>query len=196
MKRIMTCMAAMLLMAVMGGVASYGQTDKELAKQQKAILKEVKKSAKMKAKEDKKDGWKAAKGSEPLEVQYRNYFLRKRNAGQKDYVVGEQEATQSTYSSARSIALTRARVEVASLIEEKLLREQKEKRGDVQTSRTDVGGMSRNEQKTKTLVDQTLHRCEIVLEMYREYADRVEFHIGISYDMSIAYDAVDNISDK
>ena len=69
MKRIMTCMAAMLLMAVMGSIASYGQTEKELAKQQKVIMKEVTKNAKRLAKEYKKEGWKAAKGSEPLEVQ-------------------------------------------------------------------------------------------------------------------------------
>ena len=187
MKRIMTCMAAMLLMAVMGSIASYGQTEKELAKQQKVIMKEVTKNAKRLAKEYKKEGWKAAKGSEPLEVQLRNYFLRKRNVGGKDYVVGESEATQVTYSAARNIALTRARNEAASTIEERLTSEQKEKRNDVQESRTDVAGVSRNDSRMKTLVDQTLNRGEIVLEMYKETTDRVEFHIGVSYEMPKTY---------
>lgn len=166
------------------------QDDKLMLKQQKAVLKQAMKDAKKQAKELKKDGWKVAVGGSPIESQLTDFYMKERGGkiGLTKYIVGQSEAVSGSYAAARQIAIARARQEIASTINTKVAGILESTMTNVQTSAVDVATVQKDVSTAKQLVDQSLDKTEIIIEIYREVNNNTQFQIGVAYSDSMAKD--------
>ena len=92
-----------IMVGMMYCTAANAQDDKQMLKEQKAIQKQATKDAKTQAKALKKDGWKVAVGSKPMEAQLTDLFMKERGgkAGLPQHIVGRSEAVSGSYAAAR-----------------------------------------------------------------------------------------------
>ncbi len=175
------------LVAIMVGMmyctAANAQDDKQMLKEQKAIQKQATKDAKTQAKALKKDGWKVAVGSKPMEAQLTDLFMKERGgkAGLPQHIVGRSEAVSGSYAAARQIAISRARAEVAATINTKVAGIIESTMTNVQTSSVDVATVQKDVSTAKQLIDQSLDKADIVFEIYREVNNNTQFQIGVAF---------------
>ena len=159
------------------------QDDKQMLKEQNAIMKQATKDAKKQAKELKKDGWKVAVGATPMEKQLEELFVKERGgkAGLPQYIIGRSEAVSGSYAAARKIAVARAREEVAGTINTKVAGILESTLTNVQTSSVDVATVQKDVSTAKQLIDQTLDKADVIFEVYREVNNNTQFQIGVAF---------------
>ena len=180
------------LVAIMVGMmycsAVNAQEDPLTLKEQQAILKQAAKDAKKQAKELKKEGWKVAVGSAPMETQLAELLVKERGgvAGLPKYIVGRSEALSGSQGGARTIALSRARNEIAGIINTKVAGILESTMINVQTSSTDVATNMTDKSTTKQLIDQSLDKTQIVVQIYREVNNNTQYQIGMAFEDSQA----------
>ena len=191
------------VMALMGSVALNAQNEgdmtmsqlkqvvkerKELAKMsKKAIESKVLKDAKKQAKTLKKEGWKIAVGSSPMETQLADLLVKERGgAGLPKYIIGRSEALSGSQAAARTIAIARAREEISGIINTKVAGILESTMVNVQTSSTDVATNMTDKSTTKQLIDQSLDNTKIVLQLYREVNNNTQYQIGMAFEDSQA----------
>ena len=181
---IVTMMLSMMCCTIVNA-----QNLKQLEKNKKVLIKQVKKEAKKQAKTLKKDGWKVAVGAAPIRTQLQELFLRERggsSVGMKQYIVGKSEAMSSSYAEARKLAIARAKEELASSLRTEVSALMSSSTINVQGNALDVQTDQRDESKAKQLIDQSLEETEVVMELYREVNNNTQFQIGVSYENSMA----------
>lgn len=195
-------MGALLLVSAM---SLYAQDTAELsdselrdaAKARKEVVRQTKKEieskclkdAKKQAKTLKKAGWKPAIGTAPLEKQLSDYLMRhyEKSSGYPTYITAQSNSVSGAYSTARKAAELRARTAIASSMRAEVceLAEDAHKNNEIDANdvETITGFMS----TSKQLVQQTMGRTDVVLDIYRELEDgRTEAWVGVSYDGSRA----------
>jgi len=179
---------AIVLLGILGSTNISAQNLKQLEKDRKVLMKQVKKEAKKQARVLKKDGWKVAVGGAPMRTQLQELFLRERggSVGLKQYVVGKSEAMSGSYAEARKLAIARAKEELASSLKTKVAALMSSSTINVQGNALDVQTDQRDESKAKQLIDQSLEETEVVMELYREVNNNTQFQIGVSYENSMA----------
>lgn len=172
-----------IMVGMMYCTAANAQDDKQMLKEQKAIQKQATKDAKTQAKALKKDGWKVAVGSKPMEAQLTDLFMKERGgkAGLPQHIVGRSEAVSGSYAAARQIAISRARAEVAATINTKVAGIIESTMTNVQTSSVDVATVQKDVSTAKQLIDQSLDKADIVFEIYREVNNNTQFQIGVAF---------------
>ena len=177
-----------IMFGVMYCTTVSAQDNKQLMKEQKAIMKQATKDAKKQVKELKKDGWKVAVGAKPMESQLTDLFVMERGgkAGLPQYIVGRSEALSGSYAAARQIAVSRDRAEVASTINTKVAGILESTLTNVQTSSVDVATVQKDVSTAKQLVDQTLDKADIIFEIYREVNNNTQFQVGVAFHDSKA----------
>jgi len=175
------------LVAIMIGMmycsAANAQEDPQTIKEQKAIMKQATKDAKKQAKDLKKEGWKVAVGSAPMETQLAELLVMERGgqAGLPQYIIGRSEALSGSQAGARTIAISRARNEIAGIINTKVAGILESTMINVQTSSTDVATNMTDKSTTKQLIDQSLDKTQIVVQMYREVNNNTQYQIGMAF---------------
>ena len=171
------------------------QTLKEIQKQQAAIMKEVKKQAKEQAKVYKKAGYIASVGAVPMEKQIETYLLRKRSKelGQKEYVCGQSEATSVSQADARELATTRAKVEIAQSINQKVSNQRKELAKTSQTG-NGISGDIKDQREINSVSDKDLDRSEIIIDLYRPVENGTQYLSGVAYEWSRAREILNSMN--
>lgn len=186
------------MMAVFG--QSYAQTPltkeqkkarKELAKTSKKELDaKAGKAARKEAKALKKEGWKVAPGSLPLEKQLdKSYLMQYQydNDGFPAYIMAEAMSTGGNYDAAKMQALELAKqnlagqiqTEITSLIENTVANEQMD-HGDAES-------ITRSVMASKNLISQSIGRVIPVVEAYRVVnGNNREVLIRIAYSQEMA----------
>lgn len=163
------------------------QMDPQAVKEQNAILKQAAKEAKKQAKALKKEGWKIAVGSSPMETQLADLLVKERGgAGLPKYIIGRSEALSGSQAAARTIAIARAREEISGIINTKVAGILESTMVNVQTSSTDVATNMTDKSTTKQLIDQSLDNTKIVLQLYREVNNNTQYQIGMAFEDSQA----------
>ena len=157
-------------------------------KEQKAIMKQATKDAKKQAKALKKEGWKVAAGSAPMETQLAELLVKERGgqSGLPQYIIGRQEALSGSQGAARTIAISRARNEIAGIINTKVAGILESTMVNVQTSSVDVATNMTDKSTTKQLIDQSLDNTKIILQIYREVNNNTQYQIGMAFEDSMA----------
>lgn len=155
----------------------------------KEICKRAIKEAKRQAKALKKDGWKAAPGSISLEKQLSNLLLRQyeMNGRFPAYIIGKSSATSGSYAVSRKMAITRARVEIATNIEAEVVALTEITDSNVELTREEVQTIAKMIDTSKQLVQQSIGRTDVIFEAYREVDSKTtEVQVGITYDGQMA----------
>lgn len=163
--------------------------DKELAVVMKQSKKQLKKrstkTARSEAKQLKKDGWKTAPGSIPMDKQLDNsYALQQQHNGSFEprYLMGQANSIARTFDAARLQAVELAKLELAGLIETTICSETENAVINKQLSAEEAVSIVEMVQKTKSQVMQRLGKVIMVMELYRDVANGKEVLIRIAYD--------------
>ena len=151
-------------------------------------MKQATKDAKKQAKALKKEGWKVAAGSAPMETQLAELLVKERGgqSGLPQYIIGRQEALSGSQGAARTIAISRARNEIAGIINTKVAGILESTMVNVQTSSVDVATNMTDKSTTKQLIDQSLDNTKIILQIYREVNNNTQYQIGMAFEDSMA----------
>jgi len=177
-----------IMVGMMYSTAVNAQEDAQTLKEQKAIMKQATKDAKKQAKALKKEGWKVAAGSSPMETQLAELLVKERGgqSGLPQYIIGRQEALSGSQGAARTIAISRARNEIAGIINTKVAGILESTMVNVQTSSVDVATNMTDKSTTKQLIDQSLDNTKIILQIYREVNNNTQYQIGMAFEDSMA----------
>lgn len=173
---------------------------KQAIKEREAIVKQTAKSieakcvkeAKAQAKVLTKEGWKPAVGAVSIEKQLNDLLLKQyeMDGNFPKYIIGKSSAVSGSYATARKSAETRARAEIASNIAAEVASLAEDANNNSEMSAKDVETLTKYVETTKQLVQQSLGRTQILLEIYREKEDKTEMQIAICSDGSRSKDAV------
>ena len=190
----------MFFLTLMCGVTVYGQDSAEMsdaqlrqaAKARREVMKQTRKAieskclkdAKKQAKALKKDGWRPAIGTAPMERQLSDYLMRQyeQSGAYPRYITAQGSAISGAYSTARKAAEMRARTGIAATMHAELseLAEDAHSNGELTTA--DVETITKFMSTGKQLVNQSMGRTEVMLDIYRERDGVVEAWVGVSYD--------------
>lgn len=188
------------VMALMGSVALNAQNEgdmtmsqlkqvvkerKELAKMsKKAIESKVLKDAKKQAKTLKKEGWKPAVGTLPIEKQLTDFYLRRAepSIGLPKYLLSQNQSTSTSYTTARKAAEMRARVGLGTMMGAEVSELAEDSGNDVGMGPGDQEAVRKFVDESKQLMQQSIGRTEVIIDMYREINGRTDVWVGLSYD--------------
>lgn len=173
-----------------------GQSQEQLIKERKKAAKlaektinaKVLKDARKQAKELKKEGWKAAPGSLPLEKQLSNLLLMQyeMSGNFPKYIIGKSAATGGSYGVARRQASTRARLEIATNMNAEIAALTENTDANTELSKGEAETVAKMVDASKQLVQQSIGKTDVVFEAYREVAGNTEVQIGLAYDGKLA----------
>lgn len=163
----------------------------------------VKKAVKAGAKQMKKDGWAAAPGSMPLEMQLTDVYSRKyeMDGSFPKYIVGNVTATGKVMSVVRKQAMSMAQVEIADQIETEVAELIENSAINKNLNNDEIQTMQKMVAASKNKVVQKLGRTQVLLEAYRELKDgKIECQMTVLYDAKQAtkalFDSLDAESDE
>ncbi|MBQ1816264.1 MAG: hypothetical protein II122_01860, partial [Bacteroidaceae bacterium] len=163
----------------------YAQNEVDITTNQeydkKDILERSLKDAKKHAKLLRKDGWKPAAGTLPIENQLNNLYLRT-NAGMSKYIIGFGEGKSASYTTARKAAVMRARVEIGEKMGAEVAGLAEDAGDDVGLNDTDKENIRQFTDASKQLMSRSIGLTEVVLDIYRETDGKTEVQIQLSYD--------------
>lgn len=154
--------------------------------------------AKKQAKELKKDGWKAAPGSLPLEKQLAELLFRQyaMNGNFPKYIIGKSSARAGSYGVARRQATARARVEIATAMGAEIAALTEITDANTELSAGEVATVAKMVDTSKQLVQQSIGKTDIIFEAYREVNGNTEVQIGLSYDGNLAKQTILGLFEK
>lgn len=152
-------------------------TEKDL---QNRLLKRAKKDAKALA----RDGWKPTPGSADLAQQISEFRLKQYQLSGlfPKYIVGRGTAVAATLGMARKQALARARLDIASAMEIEVAALTESTESNTELTGGEAETIAKTVETSKSIVQQSLGRTEVVLELYRELDRKVEVQVAVSYD--------------
>ncbi len=190
----------LLVMALMGGVALNAQNEgdmtvnqlkqvvkerKELAKMsKKQIESKVLKDAKKQAKVLKKEGWKPSVGTLPLDKQLTEFYLRRAepSVGLPKYLLSQNQSSSTSYTTARKAAEMRARVGLGTMMGAEVAELAEDSGNDVGLGQNDREAVRKFVDESKQVMQQSIGRTEVILDMYREVNGQTDVWVGLSYD--------------
>lgn len=159
---------------------------KEIVKQtKKQIESKCLKDAKKQAKTLKKAGWKPAIGTAPIEKQLTDYLMRhyEQAGGYPAYITAQSNSVSGAYSTARKAAEMRARTAIAATMRAEVCELAEDAHKNNEINAQDVETITEFMSTSKQLVQQTMGRTDVVIDIYRELNDgRTEAWVGVSYD--------------
>ena len=193
MKKILICAIALFCLTT----STTAQTAKEVQKQRKEIYKMSKEELNQKAtkdarkaKEYKKEGWKAAPGALPLEKQLDRLYLMRMEVDADmypKYLTGEAMSIAESYDAAKIQAMELARLNLAGQLQSEVTALVENSVGNQQMSREEAASITQTIMESKALFSQNLGRVVPVLECYREKDNKnKEVRVVISYNTEMA----------
>ena len=179
----------------------YGQTQKEIAKERKAIAKlskselnaKASKDARKQAKQYTREGWIVAPGHLPLEKQLdKSYNMRyeyDENAFPK-YIWGEAMSIGENYDAAKMQAMELAKMNLAGQIQTEVVAIVENSIGNQQLSQEQAASITQSIMAGKNLISQNIGRVIPVIECYRNTATKnKEVRVIIAYNSKMAMEA-------
>ena len=163
--------------------------DKELEAIMKHSKKQLKKkstkTARQESKQLKKEGWKNAPGTLPLDKQLDNSYAMQQeynNNFESKYLMGHASSVARTYDAARMQAMELAKMELASLIETTISSETENAITNKQLSTEEAISIVEMVQRSKSQFTQKLGRVITVMEIYRDTKTGKEVMVRVAYD--------------
>ena len=166
---------------------------RELAKQtRKQVEANVWKDARKQAKKLSKEGWQPYPGSPTLETQQSDLLMRRYEleGNFPRYVLGAGTASAKSSGVARKQAVARARVDLATNIGSEVAALIEESVSSNEYSSAEQETFAKIQESSKTLVQQSIGRTDVVYEIMREKAGSYEVSVYISCDGSAAKSAI------
>ena len=152
------------------------------------------------AKQLKKEGWKNAPGTLPLDKQLDNSYAMQQehtNNFESKYLMGHASSVARTYDVARMQAMELAKMELASMIETTISSETENAITNKQLSTEEAISIVEMVQRTKSQFTQKLGRIIVVMELYRDTKTGKEVMVRVAYDMNKSKkEAIEAIRDK
>lgn len=161
------------------------ELDGVMKQSKKSLKKRSTKTARQEAKQFKKEGWKTAPGTLPMEKQLdKSYAIQQQYNGNFEsiYLMGQAISVARTYDAARMQAMELAKMELAGLIESTISTETENAITNKQLSTEEALSIVEMVQRTKTQVMQQLGKVIMVMELYRDTDLGKEVLIRIAYD--------------
>jgi hypothetical protein len=166
----------------------------------KQLKKKSTKTARQEAKQLKKEGWKNAPGTLPLDKQLDNSYAMQQeytNNFESKYLMGHASSVARTYDAARMQAMELAKMELASMIETTISSETENAITNKQLSTEEAISIVEMVQRTKSQFTQKLGRIIVVMELYRDTKTGKEVMVRVAYDMNKSKkEAIEAIRDK
>lgn len=196
---------AMLMAALMVCSISYGQTTNQTLKERKAMAKlskaeldqKASKTARKEAKTLKKEGWKVAPGTLPLEKQLDKAYSMSNEYeenGLPKYIIGEAMSPGATYDAARMQAIELAKTQLAGLIQTEITALTESTLGNDQMTQEQATSIANTVQASKNLIVQRLGRTIPVMECYRVLPNKtVEVRFRLAYNAKMALEQTKEI---
>ena len=172
---------------------------KELAKlTEKQFKGQMLKEGKKQAKELKREGWKAAPGTLPIENQFSEYFIQRNELDGRfpKYIMGIGTAKAATYGMARKQAVARARLDIAASLQAEVASLNETSDGNTELSNGEVETMAKMMETSQTLVQQSIGRTNVVYEIFREVDGKTEVRVAVSYDGNAAKETLMKLFDE
>ncbi len=171
------------------------KTRQETMKLNKKLQNEkVSKASKQRAKEDKKDGWKAS-GGLTLEQQYERATVYM-NSFEDDgvtpiWVFGEGQSIGAVYDGAKRAALTMARTNIIGSIEADITEIADNSVSNNQLSSEDAVTLAKTVTASKSMMSKRLGQTVVAIERYRKLRNgKYEVYVQIFYNMNTAREIV------
>ena len=156
-----------------------------MAQSKKRLKKRSTKTAKQEAKQLKKEGWRTAPGTIPMEKQLdKSYAIQQQYNGdfESAYLMGQAISIGRTYDAARMQAMELAKLELASLIESTITIDTENAITNKQLAAEEALSIVEMVQKSKSQVLKRLGKVIVVLELYRDTNQGKEVLVRIAYD--------------
>mgnify|MGYP001161765841 FL=1 len=172
---------------------------REQAKMAKNLIEQkVLKDAKKQAKQLKKEGWQPAPGTLPLEKQLTDVYTRMYTYEGRfpKYFIGRSSGRSTSAGMARKQALTRARVDVASQMKLEVAALTEETDMNTELSAGEVETVAKMVDTSQTMIQQSLGRTEVVLDIMRTTGGKTESQVAVSYDGNLAKETLLSIFEK
>lgn len=204
MKKILTIMAAALVMCSL----ATAQTTKETIKARKAearqskteLNQKVSKYAKKEAKKLAKEGWLVSPGGLPLEKQLDKSYMMQyeyEESGLPKYIFGQATSVGSVYDAAKMQATNNAKIELAGYIESEITALTESTLGNAQITPEQAASINKAVQSSKSLIANKLGRVIPITECYRKVnKNSVEVQVRIGYNTKLAMEAAKEIVKK
>ena len=172
---------------------------RQQAKMAKNLIEQkVLKDANKQAKQLKKEGWQPAPGTLPLEKQLNEVYTRMYMYEGRfpKYFIGRSSGRSTSAGMARKQALTRARVDVASQMKLEIAALTEETDMNTELSAGEVETVAKMVDTSQTMIQQSLGRTEVVLDIVRTLGDKIESQVAVSYDGNLAKETLLSIFEK
>lgn len=162
------------------------------------IEQKVLKDANKQAKQLKKEGWRPAPGTLPLEKQLNEVYTRMYMYEGRfpKYFIGRSSGRSTSAGMARKQALTRARVDVASQMKLEIAALTEETDMNTELSAGEVETVAKMVDTSQTMIQQSLGRTEVVLDIVRTLDGKIESQVAVSYDGNLAKETLLSIFEK
>lgn len=156
------------------------------------------KDANKQAKQLKKEGWRPAPGTLPLEKQLNEVYTRMYMYEGRfpKYFIGRSSGRSTSAGMARKQALTRARVDVASQMKLEIAALTEETDMNTELSAGEVETVAKMVDTSQTMIQQSLGRTEVVLDIVRTLDGKTESQVAVSYDGNLAKETLLSIFEK
>lgn len=159
--------------------------DEVMKLSKKQLKKRSTKTARQEAKQFKKEGWRTAPGTIPMEKQLdKSFAIQQQHNGNFEsiYLMGQAISVARTYDAARMQAMELAKLELAGLLESTISTETENAITNKQLSEEEAVSIVEMVQKTKSQVIQRLGKVIMVMELYRDTDSGKEVLVRIAYN--------------
>ncbi len=190
-----------LVLAMAVPCTTLAQTQKELNKERKEVVKQSKKelnakvsrSTKKEAKRLQKEGWQVAPGALPLEKQLEKAYTMQYEydeSGYPLYIMAEAMSIGENYDGAKAQALELAKENLAGQIHTEVTALVESTVANKQLAAEDAATIVETVKASKNLISQSLGRVFPVVEVYRTKANKnKEVLVRLAYNEKMAREA-------
>lgn len=190
-----------LVLAMAVPCTTLAQTQKELNKERKEVVKQSKKelnakvsrSTKKEAKRLQKEGWQVAPGALPLEKQLEKSYTMQYEldeSGAPLYIMAEAMSIGENYDGAKAQALELAKENLAGQIHTEVTALVESTVANKQLAAEDAATIAETVKASKNLISQSLGRVFPVVEVYRTKANKnKEVLVRLAYNEKMAREA-------
>lgn len=190
-----------LVLAMAVPCTTLAQTQKELNKERKEVVKQSKKelnakvsrSTKKEAKRLQKEGWQVAPGALPLEKQLEKAYTMQYEydeSGAPLYIMAEAMSIGENYDGAKAQALELAKENLAGQIHTEVTALVQSTVANKQLAAEDAATIAETVKASKNLISQSLGRVFPIVEVYRTKANKnKEVLVRLAYNEKMAREA-------
>jgi hypothetical protein len=158
------------------------------------------KDAKKQIKKMEKEGWVVNPGSLSLTEQYKKVYAANNEFnedGSTRWIIGQGKSTGTAYNSVRKAAMTAAKTEIASSIQEEIAGSTDQGMANEEGEADGGSSMERTLSGAKTKFAQSLKNAEVLMECHRDLGrGRVEVQVTVACKRDVARKQLKDLLDE